>query len=129
MKIKTSELQGTALDWAVAKCDGRTIQRDPMEFGITTSEGGYWVWETQPFYYAKIGRSYTPSTDWAQGGPIIEREGVQLARVGDVWEAWVDADGVFCQGPTPLTAAMRCFVSSRLGDEVEIPEELQGETK
>lgn len=27
-------------------------------------------------------------------------------------------------GPTPLIAAMRCFVASKLGDEVEVPDEL-----
>jgi hypothetical protein len=28
------------------------------------------------------------------------------------------------EGPTPLIAAMRCYVASKLGDEVEIPSEL-----
>lgn len=28
-------------------------------------------------------------------------------------------------GPTPLIAAMRCYVASKLGDEVEVPEELK----
>jgi hypothetical protein len=27
-------------------------------------------------------------------------------------------------GDTPLIAAMRCYVASKLGDEVEIPKEL-----
>ena len=124
--MKTSELTGAALDWAVAKCEGRTIQRDPMEFGITTSEGGYWVWETQPFYYAKIGRSYTPSTNWAQGGPIIERQEIELVPKGMQWDAYADEDfHVPYSGPTPLIAAMRCYVASKLGDTVELPGELK----
>lgn len=28
-------------------------------------------------------------------------------------------------GPTPLIAAMRCYVASKLGDNVEIPEKLR----
>lgn len=116
MKIKTVELTGVALDWAVAKCEGATNEWD----------------SDKPFFWHRVACiridghdvNYTPSTSWLMGGPIIEREGIQLARVGNVWEAWVDADGVFCQGPTPLIAAMRCYVASELGDEVEIPEEL-----
>ena len=98
--MKTSELTGAALDWAVAQCE--------------YVDARYGFDDNCPEY----------STNWAQGGPIIEREGIQLARLGDVWEAWVDADGVFCQGSTPLIAAMRCYVASVMGDEVDVPEEL-----
>jgi len=99
MKTKTDELTDVALDWAVNQiekcCDG----------------------------------PWTPlfSTNWSQGGPIIERERIELANVSADWRAMVDSDGgwVRCYGPTPLIAAMRCFVASRFGDEVEIPEELK----
>lgn len=30
----------------------------------------------------------------------------------------------YYSGPTPLIAAMRCYVASNLGEEVEIPEEV-----
>lgn len=99
--MKTSELIGEALDWAVAQCEYVDVR--------------YGFDDNCPEY----------STNWGQGGVIIEREGIQLARLGDVWEAWVDADGVFCQGPTPLIAAMRCYVASVMGDEVDVPEELK----
>jgi hypothetical protein len=103
MKVKVSELQGAALDWAVAKCEGLD----------------YWhpeIGSSQPDY----------STDWAQGGPIIEREKIALSydteRFG--WVAsFYAGDDVF--GGTPLIAAMRCYVASKLGDEIEIPEELK----
>lgn len=109
--MKTSELTGKALDWAVAKCEG-VINGDDLDIGFVL-EGGY-----------------TPSTDWAQGGPIIEREGIQIVRRGDFcWEALRDADGVFCLGRKPLIAAMRCYVASKLGDEVDVPDEiLKGNT-
>ena len=99
--MKTNELTGAALDWAVAKCEG-VINGDALDTGFIL-EGGY-----------------VPSTDWAQGGPIIEREGI--AVFGD-WQATLGEETY--NGPTPLIAAMRCYVASKLGDEVEIPEELK----
>lgn len=102
MKVKTSELSGVQLDWLVARCEGIHLIADFAQ--------------------------YKPSTDWAQGGPIIEREKINLEWRGE-WRArlWADSDEVFV-GPTSLVAAMRCYVASKLGDEVGIPEELKGET-
>ncbi len=117
MKIKTSELTGAALDWAVAKCEGRGIEFDDPRDPWLTCDGI----ADQPLH------SYTPSTDWAQGGPIIEREWVDLHCVNDsLWEAECPAVGGLAMqnGPTPLIAAMRCYVASKLGDEVDVPEEL-----
>jgi hypothetical protein len=67
------------------------------------------------------------STDWAQGGPIIEREGIRIVEVAaDVWGAVYSRGDVGREhfAETPLIAAMRCYVASKLGDEVEIPKEL-----
>ena len=106
MKIKTSELSGAALDWAVAKCEGLDIRRlSGGEFLL--ADGDFWF----------------PSIDWAQGGPIIEREGIALGQTGDGWEATCDGC-IYISGPTPLIAAMRCYVASKLGEEVEVPEEV-----
>ena len=99
MKIKTSELTGAALDWAVAECEN-----------VYCFDG-----------------SYTPSTNWSQGGPIIEREWIDLHCVNDsLWEAECPAPGGLAMqnGPTPLIAAMRCYCCAKLGDEIDIPEEL-----
>lgn len=104
MKVKTSELTGASLDWAVAKADG-------YDWLI--------LWDTNKPRY---------STDWQQGGPIIEREGISIIQSNDQWEAnsRYDVDEYYRIefGPIPLIAAMRCYVASKLGDEVEIPEEL-----
>ena len=35
-----------------------------------------------------------------------------------------DVQEIKYSGPTPLIAAMRCYVASKLGDEVDVPEEL-----
>lgn len=103
--MKTSELSGPALDWAVAKCDGITSGKD-------------FAW----FYDRRA--AYRFSTDWSQGGPIIEREKLTIEWTGEDWMAFIRHDEEFF-GPTPLIAAMRCFVASRLGDEVAVPEELK----
>lgn len=133
--IKTSELTGAALDWAVAKAEGMTphafVERDYGQCahraldrwcGIHVSPGGHTV--------------FAPSTDWAQGGPRIERERISVTLCHprpswasvDTWSANTnrndDIPGRMQYGSTPLIAAMRCFVASKLGDTVEVPEEL-----
>jgi hypothetical protein len=122
MKMRTSELTGTALDWAVATCEGKGVEFDDLKDPWLTLDGIAY----QPLH------SYTPSTDWAQGGPIVEREGI------GIWSSESgEHDGEWCArtistyitySPTPLIAAMRCYVASELGDEIELPDELlQGE--
>lgn len=106
VKIKTQDLTGAALDWAVAKC---------VDDGLADFTAAGWR-----FY---------PSTNWAQGGPIIERNKITITGEGFPWweceKGWYAHIGdLYTWGDTPLEAAMRCFVSSRLGDEVDVPEEL-----
>jgi hypothetical protein len=71
------------------------------------------------------GAVYSPSTDWAFGGPIIERETITVEYTGDpdTWCACIMADQEV-YGPTALIAGMRCYVASVLGDTIDIPEEL-----
>jgi hypothetical protein len=117
--MKTSELTGAALDWAVAKCeyDNRRYNYGSPCFSPETKR----VYETQGLQ--EIGVSFSPSTDWKQGGPIIEREGIAIGKSWEGWKAFTETSGG--EGPTPLIAAMRCYVASKLGDDVEIPEELK----
>lgn len=103
--MKTSELTGVQLDWAVTHANYEI--------------NGEHIWGTENCNY---------STDWALGGAIIEREGITVAP-DDVepWCAFIDrgtAEDVIYGGTTPLIAAMRCYVASKLGDEVELPEGL-----
>ena len=107
MRVKTNELTGAALDWAVALCEVGPIDIKDID---------------DPHFY---------STDWAEGGPIIEREGINLDNYAKnpKWSAWTPAPDresgeAQAYGSTPLIAAMRCYVASKLGDEVELPTEL-----
>ncbi len=112
--MKISELQGAALDWAVARAEEQPTR---IVSGLVFIPGG---------------DNWNPSSNWAQGGPIIEREEISISREfcsgGVEWACWTPAPfrddaEAFGYGPTPLIAAMRCYVASKLGDEVEIPEE------
>jgi len=119
--MKTSELIGPALDWAVAKAKGLTVDN--------LLGGAVWAWTKDALTDEdETICVFNPSADWSQGGPIIERESITISPCEDM-ETWV-AVATFKQGvedqfgPTPLIAAMRCYVASKFGDEVEIPEEL-----
>jgi hypothetical protein len=71
------------------------------------------------------------STDWSLGGPIIEREFICVSAPMHPstapWFAISDSTGCKSSGPTPLIAAMRCYVASKLGEEVDVPVELTTE--
>jgi hypothetical protein len=120
MKMKTSELSGATLDWAVAL----------IEF----PEPDYENDDRLVYVHGDDEFHFTPSTDWAQGGPIIESEWISVSKPVNslTWVATMhyqneDTDDVMWMeetGTTPLIAAMRCYVGSKLGDEVEVPEEL-----
>lgn len=94
MKLTTDTLAGKALDWAASQAH---------------QDGG------PPVAY---------STDWQFGGPIIEREGIAIkpSTLGTAWKA-VSRTST-CTGWSPLIAAMRCYVASTLGDEIEVPDEI-----
>jgi len=116
--MKTSEVQGAALDWAVAKCEGYAHEIDRDE-----------CWLNHRGRPNTNLTDYCPSNNWELGGPIIERERISVwARDLNEWAAETfipNHQGDEQEGPTSLVAAMRCYVASKLGDEIEIPEELK----
>lgn len=134
MKILTKNLIDGPLDWAVKKALG--------DIGIVVMREGKWL--------AREEGKHHYSTDWSQGGPILDREGIATRRHSNgTWYAMLSSDlgdgerAQWCQytfknapiasgtsrqvrfeGPTPLIAAMRCHIASKLGYEVDVPEEL-----
>jgi hypothetical protein len=144
MKIKTTDLTGAALDWAVAKALGANLTTAHEHFRRIAASA--WSEEkiaaqlskmdNYPCWVNTVGNSEpipAYSTNWAQGGPIIDREDISFrvefdGRARTVHaEKWPDYSKP-CEGrgigPDHLIAGMRCFVASRLGDGVDVPEEL-----
>lgn len=119
--IETDQLIGAALDWAVAKCEKKRVVVPKCWEGCTpTALATFTAARTFPYGPPM----WSPSTSWAQGGPIITREMLGVMPTSDAWWRAGDVDGANGFGPTPLIAAMRCFVAATLGDSVEIPGKL-----
>jgi len=112
--MKTNELTGHALNWAVSQVEG--IDHDTAILNITIGDDNGW---------------FLDYLTWAQGGAIIEAWMIDVGTYRGAWRAarHVGSLPTYGYGPTPLIAAMRCYVASKLGDEVEIPDELLGELK
>lgn len=114
MKIKTSELTGATLDWAVCRAQNPYADMSATHVWLETGDG------EDDFLID------TPSTDWSQGGQIIEWEKISVMWGMDA--EWHACTGFSTRGhllgATPLIAAMRAYVVSKLGDEIEVPDEL-----
>jgi hypothetical protein len=127
MKHKVAELEGVLLDAAVAKAEG--WPPDEVAAMVLNPAGAE--------------RYLAASTSWALGGPIIERERIDVETSPAInavepppdraWSArgfrrsvpmgpykTPTSGGVWMVGPTPLIAAMRAYVASKFGDEVEL---------
>ena len=127
--VKVSEATNIQLNWVVASIEEGVPVAEFLTLEKLPQSEDFW--------------KYNYSTNWSQGGPIIEREGIATMPMGDdgewlaitepcVFDTTPDATersweigGLFAhRAETPLIAAMRCFICSRLGETVEVPEEL-----
>ena len=76
-----------------------------------------------------------PSSNWFDGGPLIEKFRLLIVPAHSVvsatpcflrWEASMylapdpPSKGIYCGGPTPLVAAMRCIVANLSGEEIDL---------
>lgn len=114
--MKTAELSGALLDYWVARAEG-------IE-GVELKDGHAFKRIRQEEY-----RLFLYSTSWTHGGPIIERERINVcepdhsfgahgAETRDWCAFFSRVNGCMQHGPTPLIAAMRAYVASKFGDEV-----------
>lgn len=109
MIIKTCDLIGKELDFVVAHLEG-----------IDVDENCYGFDE-----YGNPCTVYSPSTEWAEAGPIIEQENIAITSNSFPWFVtemgwWGHKENIHTNGPTPQVAAMRCYVQSKLGKEVDM---------
>lgn len=124
IEVKTADLTGHALDWAVAQAEGLEVFLVGPQYNVPWRV--FWKKRGQALQWDVL---YNPHQDWALGGLLIEKNMVSLhcpQSTDDVWAAWVITDkGEFCQpGDTALVAACRAIVSAKLGDTVQVPKEL-----
>ena len=124
--MRVADLQGEMLDFWVAKACQLTdssiveVKVDGDVARILLSAGHRGI--------GNIWFTFSPSTRWDYGGPIIDRENIGVCKNAEEAGGWCAAPGCLTTdeiiagmqyGQTPLIAAMRCFVASKLGEEVE----------
>jgi len=119
-KINVATLSEEMLDYWVAKADELIPYRED-------DRAKYWLVDLPNKPATIIGPApkgipsesrYSPSTNWSQGGPIIEEESICPHRTIVKWEASID--GVTLgEGETALIAAMRAYVTFKFGEEVD----------
>lgn len=135
IEVNSQVLTGKALDWAVAQAEGITL------FVM----GNDWPGNSAVDKASEIDRvvicnllsrlvvargswsgEWNPSTNWNQGGPMIDRYAVQLQLTCVGWHAQTDLRQgtshyaeAFCS--CPLTAMCRAIVIAKLGQKVLIP--------
>ena len=155
-KVKTDALSGPALDWAVATAEIAggyyTTESKNYELPLLRMDPGWFASEYgQSVFGPGDGRwqghgskdgawqargcswgSFQPSSSWGWAGPIIQRERISvISDFHEIEESWMaESYGSSCSsfGTSPMEAAMRCYVMSKLGAEIEIPEGLQART-
>lgn len=142
IEVKTAELIGPALDWAVAKAseipmfsmgvDGNWPGNNAVTVATSVNPAVIVDLMGRMFLEANL-RSvpWSPSTDWAQGGPLIEKFDVDLFSplgTGGPWGAAIQmtAEDPMYEGHSPLVAACRAIVAAKIGDVVSVPAELVG---
>lgn len=119
--MKVSELDGVELDFWVARALGHNV---------SAGANGVTVFDWQKPGSLIRGNPFQPSTSWAQAGPIIEREEICIRKdffhPDDNFDSWVAyirkpdfSPGAEISAETALVAAMRAFVASKFGEEVE----------
>lgn len=126
MKIKVSEATNMQLNWLVATAEGYEV--------AVASSGSVVILRNNVTDY------FDPATNAGWSWPIIDREGISVgdpAHFDDYGSSethfavkgfpgdYADEVCPIGRGPTSLIAAMRCYVASKLGNEVEVPEELK----
>ena len=126
MRVKTSNLNGLALNYAVALCEGgEGFIFDGITWGFMLK--GKLKVMAKGWASSMV---YCPGEDWATGGPILTRESISRTidhsglwiaywtddyTEGDEGKRWVQCDR------SELIAGLRCYVASKLGEMIEIP--------
>lgn len=139
MKFKTSELTGRALEIAVDLAHGYTFRRGVPDNEVALDPAcrqGLWRLNQSGDRWACM-TCLRWSDESADFEGIIRSEGIAVEPMVRDNSRWVGRYAFFREsqscgfmsqfnrtGATPREAAFRCFVASRLGDEVDVLDEL-----
>lgn len=144
IEVKTADLAGEALGWAVGTAEGLNLFLAPPQYSNP--------WRVFARYKAtanEYDKRYNPWEDWALGGALIEKYQVSLSpptsavhrnfgymdKRNGYYEAGVWGSTIFGKErrhrrtafhhpDKPLIAAMRAVVQFELGDTAQVPKEL-----
>jgi len=118
--VKTADLTRAPLDWAVTVAMGMKYQIVGNSFDTS------WLEDRPDGSRSRVFGRYRPSTDWGQGGPLIESNGIWLSDDNETEEPWIASSGGgnMHYGISPLIAACRAIAAAKLGDTVDVPEVL-----
>lgn len=113
--MKFSGLSGAELDYWVARAEGVPVR---AMMNHANGSPDHFIADDHSFGNVK----YSPSTCWEQGGPIIEREQIELRYEHGEWH-WImlqDQDGNVWSpaGPTMLIAGMRAYLVGKFGNDI-----------
>jgi len=128
IEVKTSDLAGEALGWAVGKAEGLDLFLAPPQYGNP--------WRVFARYQASATehtKRFNPWEDWALGGPLADRHCKAFGfnkhiREDGEWRAFAyKSDHLLMRlggGGSLLVAICRAIVLLHRGDTVHVPKEL-----
>ena len=126
IEVKTADLVGEALGWAVGKAEGLNLELVPPQYGNP--------WRVFARYQGQAiehTKRYNPWEDWALGGGLIEKYAAmvrgfpnQMYQTLAIARVRISGALAWRSGKTPLVALCRAIVSAKLGDTVQVPKEL-----
>lgn len=118
IEVRTADLAGEALGWAVGKAEGLDLQLVPPGYN-----GVPWrVFAQYQGQAIKHTKRYNPWEDWALAGALVDKYRVCLDFKCGLWSALGDEWVAGCH--TPPIAICRAVVTTKLGDTVQVPKEL-----
>lgn len=121
IEVKTADLVGHALDWAVAQAEGLEVFLVGPQYNVPWRV--FWKKRGQALEWDVL---YNPHEDWVLGGKLIEKYRVGFGLYSDYFFAVTGLDDLpgDAGGSTHLVAACRAIVAAKSGDAVQVPKEL-----
>lgn len=128
IEVKTADLAGEALGWAVGKSEGLELELVPPHYGNP--------WRVFARYQATATehtKRFNPWEDWTLGGPLADRHckvvgfNKHIHEDGE-WRAFAYKSGPLLMrlagGESLLVAICRAIVLLHRGETVQVPKEL-----